>query len=241
MRSSADRNNNAATDQEKNKGLAVSLLRSNCLLKDALEGTVNGKKSSRQKKKSDDRQQYIYGSYAETKRRAENREDWRCCTGYAVKDLPLDRKLCMNEYSYAKLRVDDAKNVTRRIQGENKGKKSNATGIQGEQSDGKENKGNVRRTRIRGKRVIQREYKKNKVMTKRIRGIYGEQDEYKKKKANTAQWEYKENKENTRRVRGRQGEKEKGKAELPLLLEDVSLLIRQGMWLQQDGAPLHFG
>jgi hypothetical protein len=28
--------------------------------------------------------------------------------------------------------------------------------------------------------------------------------------------------------------------ELPLMLEDVPLLTRQVMWLQQDGAPPHF-
>ncbi|KAJ4438369.1 hypothetical protein ANN_14311 [Periplaneta americana] len=46
-------------------------LRRDCLLKDALEGMVNGKKYQM----IDDIK--IYGSYDETKRKAENRKDWR--------------------------------------------------------------------------------------------------------------------------------------------------------------------
>ncbi|KAJ4450349.1 hypothetical protein ANN_01769 [Periplaneta americana] len=49
----------------------------NCLLKDVLEGMVNGRRVR-------DRRRYqmigdikIYGSYEETKRKAENRKDWR--------------------------------------------------------------------------------------------------------------------------------------------------------------------
>ena len=52
-------------------------LRRNCLLKDALEGMVNGRRvrGRRRYQMIDDIK--IYGSYAETKRKAENRKDWR--------------------------------------------------------------------------------------------------------------------------------------------------------------------
>ncbi|KAJ4431738.1 hypothetical protein ANN_20341 [Periplaneta americana] len=52
-------------------------LRRNCLLKDALEGMVNGRRvrGRRRYQMIDDIK--IYGSYEETKRKAENRKDWR--------------------------------------------------------------------------------------------------------------------------------------------------------------------
>ncbi|KAJ4440155.1 hypothetical protein ANN_08293 [Periplaneta americana] len=52
-------------------------LRRNCLLKDALEGMVNGRRvrGRRTFQMIDDIK--IYGSYEETKRNAENRKDWR--------------------------------------------------------------------------------------------------------------------------------------------------------------------
>ncbi|KAJ4429676.1 hypothetical protein ANN_21877 [Periplaneta americana] len=52
-------------------------LRKNCLLKNALEGMVNGRRvrGRRRYQMTDDIK--IYGSYEETKRKAENRKDWR--------------------------------------------------------------------------------------------------------------------------------------------------------------------
>ncbi|KAJ4443847.1 hypothetical protein ANN_05634 [Periplaneta americana] len=52
-------------------------LRRNCLLKDALEGMVNGRRvrGRRRYQMIDDIK--IYGSYEETKRKVENRKDWR--------------------------------------------------------------------------------------------------------------------------------------------------------------------
>ena len=43
-RKSGRRKNNAGTDKEEKKNLAGYWLRRNCLLEDALEGMVNGKK-----------------------------------------------------------------------------------------------------------------------------------------------------------------------------------------------------
>ncbi|KAJ4443704.1 hypothetical protein ANN_05379 [Periplaneta americana] len=66
-------------------------LRRNWLLKDALEGMVNGRRvqGRRRYQMIDDIK--IYESY-ETKRKAENRKDWKML-GFAVKDLPLGRTL----------------------------------------------------------------------------------------------------------------------------------------------------
>ncbi|KAJ4442639.1 hypothetical protein ANN_04228 [Periplaneta americana] len=51
-------------------------LRRNCLLKDALEGMVNGRRvRGRRNQMIDDIKKYR--SYEETKRKAENRKDWR--------------------------------------------------------------------------------------------------------------------------------------------------------------------
>mgnify|MGYP006908191459 FL=1 len=51
--------------------------RRNCLLKDALEGMVNGRRvrGRRRYQMIDDIK--IYGSYEETKRKTENRKYWR--------------------------------------------------------------------------------------------------------------------------------------------------------------------
>ncbi|KAJ4433233.1 hypothetical protein ANN_15491 [Periplaneta americana] len=61
-------------------------LRINCLLKDALEGMMNGRRvrGRRRHQMIDDIK--IYGSYAETRRKAENRKDWRM--------LGMQRKTC---------------------------------------------------------------------------------------------------------------------------------------------------
>ena len=52
-------------------------LRRNCLMKDALEGMVNGKKVRGRRRYQMIDNIKIYGSYVETKRKAENRKDWR--------------------------------------------------------------------------------------------------------------------------------------------------------------------
>ena len=54
-RKSGRRKNNAGTDKGQEKKLAGPLAKRNCLLKDALEGMVNGKKVLRQKKKAERR------------------------------------------------------------------------------------------------------------------------------------------------------------------------------------------
>ncbi|KAJ4432038.1 hypothetical protein ANN_20652 [Periplaneta americana] len=53
-------------------------LRRNCLLKDALDGMVNGRRvrSRRRYQMIDDIKIYTYESYEETKRKAESRKDW---------------------------------------------------------------------------------------------------------------------------------------------------------------------
>ncbi|KAJ4439409.1 hypothetical protein ANN_07533 [Periplaneta americana] len=55
----------------------INWLRRNCLLKDALQGMVNGRRvrGRRRYQMIDDIK--IYGSYAEIKRKAENGKDWR--------------------------------------------------------------------------------------------------------------------------------------------------------------------
>ena len=52
-------------------------LRRNCLLKDALEGMVNGKKVHGRRKYQMINYIMINGLYADTKRKAEKRVDWR--------------------------------------------------------------------------------------------------------------------------------------------------------------------
>ena len=75
-RKSGRRKNIAGTDKEKKK-LAGSLAKKECLLKDALEGMVNGKRVR-------DRRRYqmidnimINGLYEDTKRKTEKRVEWR--------------------------------------------------------------------------------------------------------------------------------------------------------------------
>ncbi|KAJ4443343.1 hypothetical protein ANN_05011 [Periplaneta americana] len=63
--------------EEEKKELVGSWLRRNCLLKDALKGMVNRRRvrCRRRYQMIDDIK--IYGSYEETKKKAENRKDWR--------------------------------------------------------------------------------------------------------------------------------------------------------------------
>ncbi|KAJ4440209.1 hypothetical protein ANN_08348 [Periplaneta americana] len=74
---SVRRKNSAETDQEEKKELAGPLLERRLPLKDALEAMVNGRRvpgRSRYQMIDDIK---IYGSYAETKRKAENWKYWR--------------------------------------------------------------------------------------------------------------------------------------------------------------------
>ncbi|KAJ4443459.1 hypothetical protein ANN_05128 [Periplaneta americana] len=52
-------------------------LRRNCFLNDALEGMVNGRRLRGRRRYQIIDDIKIYGSYEETKRKAENRKDWR--------------------------------------------------------------------------------------------------------------------------------------------------------------------
>ncbi|KAJ4432710.1 hypothetical protein ANN_21347 [Periplaneta americana] len=52
-------------------------LRRNCLLKDALEGMENGRRVRGRRRYQIIDDIKIFGSYVETKRKAENRKDWR--------------------------------------------------------------------------------------------------------------------------------------------------------------------
>ena len=65
-------------------------LRRNCLLKDALEGLVNGKKVYGRRRYQIIDSIMINGLYVDTKRKAENRVEWRMLAEL-VKDLPLGR------------------------------------------------------------------------------------------------------------------------------------------------------
>ncbi|KAJ4436831.1 hypothetical protein ANN_16963 [Periplaneta americana] len=63
--------------RKRKRNWLVHWMRRNCLLKDAVEGMVNGRRvrGRRRYQMIDDIK--IYGSYEETKRKAENRNDWR--------------------------------------------------------------------------------------------------------------------------------------------------------------------
>ena len=65
-------------------------LRRNCLLKDALEGIVNGNMVRGRKRYQMIDNIMINGLYADTKRKAEKRVEWRMLE-FAEKDLPLGR------------------------------------------------------------------------------------------------------------------------------------------------------
>ncbi|KAJ4427854.1 hypothetical protein ANN_25633 [Periplaneta americana] len=61
----------------KRKRIGLSLVEKNCLLKDALEGMVNGRRVRGRRRYQMIDEIKIYGSYEETKRKAESRKDWR--------------------------------------------------------------------------------------------------------------------------------------------------------------------
>ena len=63
-------------------------LRRDCLLKDALEGIVNGKKVRGRRRYQMIDNIMINGLYEDIKRKAEKRVEWRMLS-FAVKDLPL--------------------------------------------------------------------------------------------------------------------------------------------------------
>ena len=73
---SGRRKNNAGTDKEEEKELAGPYI-NNCLLKDALEGIVNGKKVRGRRRHQIIDNIMISELYEDTNRRAENRVDWR--------------------------------------------------------------------------------------------------------------------------------------------------------------------
>ncbi|KAJ4430256.1 hypothetical protein ANN_22468 [Periplaneta americana] len=64
-------------DQEEERNQLGYWLRRNCVLKDALEGMVNGRRVWGRRKYQMIDDINIYGSYEEIKRKAENRKGWR--------------------------------------------------------------------------------------------------------------------------------------------------------------------
>ena len=76
-RKSGSRKNNAGTDKEQEKNRLGHWLRRNCLLKDALEGMVNGKKVRGRRRYQMKDNIMINGLYADTKKKAEKRVEWR--------------------------------------------------------------------------------------------------------------------------------------------------------------------
>ena len=75
-RKSGRRKNNAGTGKEEATKLAGTLRR-NCLLNDALEGMVNGKKVRGRRSYQMIHNILINELYADTKRKAEKRVEWR--------------------------------------------------------------------------------------------------------------------------------------------------------------------
>ena len=71
------RRNNAGTDKEEEKKFLGHWLRKNCLLKDALEGMINGKKVRGKRRCQMIDNIMINGLYEDTKRNAEKRIEWR--------------------------------------------------------------------------------------------------------------------------------------------------------------------
>ena len=69
-------------------------LRRNCLLKDSLEGMVNGKKVRGRRRYQMIDNIMINGLYEDTKRKVEEREN----AEFAVKDLPLGRTLSLIDW-----------------------------------------------------------------------------------------------------------------------------------------------
>ena len=74
---SGTRKNNAGTDKEEEKKLLEPWLRRNCLLKDALEGMVYGKKVRCRRRYQMIDNIIINELYADTVRKAEKRVEWR--------------------------------------------------------------------------------------------------------------------------------------------------------------------
>ena len=74
---SGRKKNNAGTDEEEENKLAGHWLRRNCLLKDAQKGMVNGKKVCSRRRYQMIDNIMINGLYADMKRKAEKRVEWR--------------------------------------------------------------------------------------------------------------------------------------------------------------------
>ena len=70
---SGRRKNDAGTDKEEEKKLAGHWLKRNCLLKDAQEGTVNGKKVRDKRRYKSIDNIMINGLYEDTKRKADEK------------------------------------------------------------------------------------------------------------------------------------------------------------------------
>ena len=75
-RKSGRRKNNAENAKEVEKKLAGHWLRRNCLLKDALEGMVNGKKVRGRRRYQMIDNIMINGLYGDMKRNADKRVEW---------------------------------------------------------------------------------------------------------------------------------------------------------------------
>ena len=73
---SGARKNNAGGNKRK-RNWPGHWLRRNCLMRDALEGMVNGKKVRGRRRYQMIDNNMINGLYADTKRKAEKRVDWR--------------------------------------------------------------------------------------------------------------------------------------------------------------------
>ena len=76
-RKSRRRKNSAGTDKGEEINWLGHWLRRNCLLKDALEGMVNGKKIRGRRRYQMIDNIMINGLYEDTKRKAEKRVEWR--------------------------------------------------------------------------------------------------------------------------------------------------------------------
>ena len=76
-RKSWRRKNNAGTETEEKRNWLGHWLRRNCLLKDTLEGMVNGKKVHSRRRYQMIGNIMVKGLYEDTKRKAEKRVEWR--------------------------------------------------------------------------------------------------------------------------------------------------------------------
>ena len=91
-RKSGRRKNNAGTDKEEENKLAWPLAK-NELLKDALEGMVNGKKVRGRRRYQLIDNIMVNGLYEDMKRKAEKTVEWRMLSSQSVKDLLLGSTL----------------------------------------------------------------------------------------------------------------------------------------------------